>query len=733
MVQMHNRQTRQASRWVKGGAICLLLATASSWAVEDQASSIGLRGLLPAKSPAGLESKDFELLDGNWAEWGTETNALVEKLYSDEALDLAGQRELLAQLKSKVGVMKTALQDASYQQLHGPLADLHGRLSRRVEFGSAVLDILAADPAVAQKASVDAKSAELKSAIASVRSDLSSFQGGDLWVPYLELEALTNAANTADGSPSTVELLAKVAGKLSPVAEWTDAQKGFLARPSLAGLGTAVSALSQTLTAPKEANPQAKARELAGQFLTSLDEYEASGLAAAATEARQAYKALKEFAPDQGAQLAELMRANYFNYNLRVIASEGLMQRVMGDSRNESSWINQCVMGARVNGSQCTTTTVKVDLRPSGDTAFITLTVDGTVRSNTTGTTDQATVFASGHHNFHAEKGVYFDGHTFNSTPSTVSVSANNQIYSAQTNLSGIPILGRFADRYALGIAQGKAGEANSYTNTQIHDEVGPRFDSEALSKFDKAKLELETRVWGPLREQGMYPDAMHWSSTDSDALIRTRLMDVDELGGATPTPNLSLPAGGVLIQAHESVLSNFADRFEFAGKTMKESEVRQTLRERLSKLLGKDVEIAEPVVPEGEQPQDNTLVFDATDPIRFQIEGGQVKFIMRAGLIPQKGDEIPPQIITVPMTFRVDGNKILMQRGNVGVKPIEKADNPTLQITRARIMIQNIQRAIPETKTLDAEFDREIEGKTVHLSIIGIDARDGWVSILAR
>ena len=105
----------------------------------------------------------------------------------------------------------------------------------------------------------------------------------------------------------------------------------------------------------------------------------------------------------------------------------------------------------------------------------------------------------------------------------------------------------------------------------------------------------------------------------------------------------------------------------------------------------------------------------------------------MRAGLIPQKGDEIPPQIITVPMTFRVEGNKVLMQRGNVGVKPIEKADNPTLQITRARIMIQNIQRAIPETKTLDAEFDREIEGKTVHLSIIGIDARDGWVSILAR
>ncbi len=733
MVQPHNCQTRQAGRWVKGGAICLLLATASAWAVDAQMSSVGLRGLLPATSPSGLESKDFELLNGNWTEWGNSTNALVEQLYSDDALDIAGQRALLAQLKSKVGVMETALKDSAYTQLHGPLADLHGRLARRVEFGTAVLDILEADPAVAHKASLNGKFAELKSAISNVRSDLSSFQGGDRWVPYLELDALSNAANAADNSPSTVELLAKVTGKLSPVPEWNEAQKQFMSRPSLARLNVAVSATSRAITAPQDADPLAKVRELAGQFLTALDEYEDQGSTTAASQARMAFNSLKDVAPDQGAKLADLMRMYYFNYNLRVVASEGLLQRVMGDSRNESSWINQSVMGARINGSQCTNSSVIVDLRPSGDRAYIFLTVNGTVRSNTTGTTDQATVFANGYHTFHGEKGIFLDGHSYSSTPVSVSVSANNQIYSARTNFSGIPILGRFADNKALGIARGKQGEANSYTANQIRDEFGPRLDSEAQSKFDKANLELETRVWGPLREQGMYPDAMQWSSTDSDATIRTRLMDVDELGGASPAPNISLPTGGLLIQTHESVMSNFADRFEFAGKTLKESEVRQILRERLKKLLGKDVKIAEPVVPAGEQPQDNTLVFSASDPIRFQIEGGQVKFIMRAGLIPQNGEEIPPQIITVPMTFRVAGDKILMQRGYVGVKPIDKVDNPSLQMTRARIMIQNIQRAIPESKTMDAKIDREIDGKMVHLMIIGIDARDGWVSIQAR
>ena len=733
MVQKFERQPGLAGRWFKGGAICLLMATASSWAVEDKpAAAVGLRGLIPAKAPAGLQAEDFELLNGNWAAWGTSTNELIEKLYSDDPLDIAAQRDLLAQLKSKASVMQAALNDTAYTQLHGPLADLHGRLVRRVEFGTAILNILESDPEVAHKAVIGNSFAQLKSAISSVRSDLASFQGGDQWLPYLALDSIENAAKASDNSPATLELFSKIATKLTPVPEWTEAQKTFLARPSLARLNTELSATVKVISAPVAADPRAKVRELAGVFLTSLDEYENTGSTAAATNTRVAYAELKNVAPDGGSQLSELMRAHYYNYNLRVITSEGMLRRVMGDSRNESAWINQCIMGAQINGSQCTNSTVSVDLRPSGDRAYIALTVDGTVRSNTTGSTDQATVFANGYHNFHAEKGIFFDGHTISSTPTSVGVSANNQIYAAQSNMSGVPLLGRIADGIALGVAQGKAGEANAYTADQIRNEVGPRLDTESQSKFDKANLELETRVWGPLREQGMYPDTMNWSSTDREALVRSRLMKTDELGGASPAPNLSIPSDGLLIQVHESLMSNGADRFDLAGKTMTESEVRKMLKERLTKLLGKEVDIPDPVVPEGEQPVNNTLVFDSVDPVRFQVEGGQVKFIMRAGLKPQNGDEIPTQIITVPLSFRVEGNQVMLERGNVSVKPITPVDNPGLQITRGGVMRQNIQRAMPN-KALKGEFDREIQGKMVHLKIIGIDARDGWLSIQAR
>lgn len=713
--------------------MCLLMATASSWAIEDQPTpAIGLRGLIPAKAPAGLQSKDFELLDGNWTDWGNSTIELVEKLYSDDALDIPAQRDLLSQLKSKAGVMQTALNDSSYVQLHGPLSDLHGRLVRRIEFGTAILDILESDPEVAQRVLISNSYSQLKTAISQVRSDLSSIQGGNLWVPYLDLDALENAVNSNDRSPATIELFAKIAGKLTPAPEWTDSQKEFLARSSLARLSTAIDNTSKTISQTNVADPRARVRELAGVFLTSLEDYESNGSTGGATNARVAYSELRNIAPDGGSKLAELMRAHYYNYNMRIIASEGLLRRVMNDNRNESSWINECIMGARINGSQCTNTSINVDLRPSGDRTSIALTVDGTVQSKTTGSTDQATVFANGNHNFRAEKGLFFDGHSFTSTSANVSVRANNQIYAARSNFSGVPILGRIADGIALDVAQSKAGQANAYTASQIRDEAGPRLDNEAQSKFDKANLELETRVWGPLREQGMYPDTMHWSSTDSDALVRTRLMDIDELGGANPAPNIILPSEGVLIQVHESLMSNAADRFDLAGKTMTESEVRKMLEERLSKLLGRSVDIADPVVAEGEQPVDNTLVFDTVDPIRFQVEGGQVKFIIRAGLRPQNGDEIPPQIITVPLSFRVEGNQVMMERGNVGVKPITPVDNPGLQITRAGVMRQNIQRSFTN-KALKAEFDREIQGKVVHLSIIAIDARDGWLSIQAR
>ncbi len=727
MTQKHERQAGQARRWIRGGAICLLLATATSWAVDGQPNGVGLRGLVPSKSPVGLKSEDFELLDGHWATWGTETNALVETLYSDDALEIAAQRSLLAQLKSKAGVMETALKDQSFSQLHGPLADLHGRLVRRLDFYSAVLDVLEADPKVSQKSRTDNCYSELKSAIANVRSDISTFQGGDLWVPYLELDALANAAHTSDNSPATAELLAKVTGKLSPAVDWNEAQKTFLSRSSLARLNTAVSDLTQAITAPVEAASPDAVRQLAGQFLTALDQFEENGSTVAAEQSRAAFTGLKGFAPDGGATLSLLMRNHYYNYNLRVVASEGLLQRVMGESRNESSWINQCVMGAQVNGSQCTNTSVNVDLRPSGDTAFIQLTVNGQINANTTGSTSQATVFATGNHQFHAEKGIFFDGKSFTTTSSTVGVNASTNIHSARTRQSWIPIIGRIADGIALDVAQGKSGEANAYTSTQIRDEVGPRLDNEARTKFDKATLEIESRVWGPLREQGMYPDAMHWSSTDNAVLVRTRLMEANELGGGNPAPNISVPTNGVLIQTHESLMSNFAERLDFAGQTMTDTQVREHLEKRLSKLFGKTVDLKGSGEAQETQSSNSKLVFDTVDPIRMQADGGKIKIIIRAGLIPENGDPIPVQTITVPFTFRVVGNQVFMERGFV------KVVDPDGQVIRSKVMIQYIQTAMGESKTLKGEFNQTIEGKTVNLTIVGIDARDGWLSIQAR
>ncbi len=727
MIQNQERRAGQAKRWIRGGAICLLFATASSWAVDAQPTGLGLRGLVPGKSPAGLKSEDFDLLDGNWAAWGIETNALVEQLYSDEAMDIVAQRSLLAQLKSKAMVMEIALKDSSFTQLHGPLADLHGRLNRRLDVYSAVLDVLEADPQVGQKLRTDSCYSELKSAIANVRSDISTFQGGDLWVPYLELDALANTANTSDNSPSSVELLAKVTRKLSPAVEWNDAQKSFLSRSSLVRLNSALSALTQAITSPVEGATTDPARQLAGQFLTAIDQFEESGSTAAAEQTRAAYVSLKSFAPDGGARLSSLMRNHYYNYNLRVVASEGLLQRVMGESRNDSSWINQCVMGARVNGSQCTNTSINVDLRPSGDTAFIQLSVDGQINANTTGSTSQATVFATGNHQFHAEKGIFFDGRSFSTTPATVGVNASTNIYSARARQSWIPIIGRIADGIALDVAQGKTGEANAYTSTQIRDEVGPRLDNESRSKFDKATLEIESRVWGPLREQGMYPDAMHWSSTDSEVLVRTRLMEANELGGANPAPNYSVPTNGVLIQTHESLMSNFAERFDFAGQTMTDTQVREHLEERLSKLFGKTIDLKGSGEAAASQPSNSKLVFDTVDPIRMQADGGKIKIIIRAGLIPENGDPIPVQTITVPFTFRVEGNQVFMERGFV------KVVDPDGQVIRSKVMIQYIQTAMGENKTLKGEFNQTIEGKTIRLSILSIDARDGWISIQAR
>jgi hypothetical protein len=311
-----------------------------------------------------------------------------------------------------------------------------------------------------------------------------------------------------------------------------------------------------------------------------------------------------------------------------------------------------------------------------------------------------------------------------------VSARANNQAVGAHTRVSHVPILGRIANNIAIREANARNPQTNAMAMQRITQQVSSQLEQEAASQFANASKELQTKTYGPLRKYNLYPDVMQLSTTASELNLSSRLMDADEIGGSQSAPIAAVPSTGLVAQIHESLLTHAFDRLGLNGQEMTEDQVRELLESRLSEILGRPVSIPKPqnAAPEEEQAA-NTLVFDQNDPVRFTITDGVVTLIIRAGLKRNNGEDIPTQIISVPFTPTLQGDKIVLTRGNVGVKPVTRPPNVSAQVARAQIMRQKIQSALPE-QTVDATFEIEQQNKTVKLTLIELIAQGGWLTL---
>ena len=724
--------TRKPLVWAGCGA--LMVAGVGAWAYDDAPADVGLNGIIAPFAPEDLEPEKLDeivgTLDDSWKEWGAETSQLITDFYEGEHPSIESQREILGKLQVKLETMRSSLEDSRFQSVHDEVRELYGRLAPRVEIASAVLDTLTIDPVAARQARLSESLTQLNKSVAGVRNTLSKYRNGDLWVEWTRLNDLGRIAGGSDVSVEDGEIIAAIAGKLEHRGDYADEMRDFVSQESFLALEDALRSVHGNL-----ADPGAKGQEqraFLAELVEALDAFDANPDALLAQQIREKFKAASQASVDGGERIQEALVAYYLNYNVRMLISEGLLQRAVREDRNESSWVNECIMNAHVTGWQCTSATVTADIQPSSEGAKVLLKLSGNVQANTSGSVPAATVYSVGYHTFNASKTIIFDGHNFALDPTRVAASANNQVVDAETKYSGVPLIGPIAKSIAMNKADGMIGQANSYTIDKMRTEVASQLDEQASTQFANASMELENKVYGPLREYSLYPDAMQISSTDSHIRAQARVLGSDELGGSRPAPGVQVPANGMVVQLHESAMSNSAERFELAGKTMTENEIKDLLQERLSKILGREVKLPEPTGGEGER-KNETIVFDQDEAIRFVVEGGEVKIILRAGL-KRENQDIPPQKITVPLSFQPNGDEVIMKRGQVRVEPIpgQAPANVAEQVARSRIMISKIEGAIPE-KTFENKLEFKQQEKVLNLKITSINAQGGWLTIAAE
>ncbi len=720
---------RRHITWTVCSCAIIIWAGTQSWAYQgDSTEPVGFNGILAAYAPDGLTEDDFaelaESIDETWKSWIAETGELVKNFYEEEKATIDAQEEAVRGLRVKLNTIEKALKDRRYRSVHDEIGDLYSKLLPQVDFAEAVLKTLTISKEDALEARVAPSRDQLRNAAASFRSDMNSVSGGQPWLKWAKIGTLSNFD---PANPESIEAVNAVKASLEKREGFSEEIKEFMSRDSFLTLEDALAAVQTAVKTANEANP-AQLREEIAALLDAVAEFSDDPSAESGATLRTQIAALSSVAPDGGAAIGSVFNKHYLNYNLRIVISEGFLNRLAGDARRESSRINDSALGARIVGNQTSDVTASVDVQPSQNGARFNVVLNGVVSTSSLAYASQATIRTVGRHTFNATKSVTFDGTRFETQPARLSVRANNQPVGASTRYSG-GLFGRMADRIAMQEANNRRGEANSYTQRSIRDEVNSEFNEEVDTRFSNASMELQNRLYGPLREYGLYPDAMSYTSTSNAIRVRTRLTAGSEIGGGQATPGATAPSQGLLVQVHESLLTNSSNRLDLGteGKLkMNEGELRTLIEERLSKILDREVSLGD-----SEEEGDDkgiTFVFDQPNPISFVIDDGKVTLMLRAGL-EREGDDIPTQIITVPLIPTVDGDKVLLNRGNVGVKPVKRPKSVAEQVARANVMRQNIQKALPE-REFDATFEVEQDEKKVQMSITSIDADNGWLTI---
>lgn len=736
-VQRTFKSNRNVPRRWLGLSCASLLAlgtTVSSWSwawdETKPAQPVGLRGILPAETPTSLNEDAFAILDGNWKEWSEKTAAEVAKLYTDESLDLAGQRQQLDLLKKKLQTMEISLKDARYRSIHEPLASLHAALARRVAVAEAALDTLAIDPQKAASERLDGARQELTKALKDLEGELASVKNGPAWLEYVrsaEIAKLVSDQKSAD----TVPTLTALHQKLSPTDKTAPEIRSFLGGARFVVLRQALDNYVKVAAAVDQPyNPEKLRTELAN-LVRSAEKFEESQSSVDAAAVRKAFDAVRKSSPDNGQRIAAAMSTHYFNFNLRVVVSEKFLSKLVSESTTKQGPVRDFILGANVSGNQTTTATVGIDLKPSAQGIRLNLLLNGLSQSNTVGVTEEANVYTFGRHAFRAWKPITFDGEKFVTGAADISVSPHNTTTGISTKYSNVPIFGGFAESIAMGEVENKRAQAEAIAAQRVSSRVLPEFNQEVDNKVAELNKDLEEKVNAKLRRKDLFPSATSYRSSEDDLRVNLRLMADGELAGGDG-PFVSVPAGGFVVALHESLLNNSLDRLKFSGRTMTEQEVAKEIEDSFSDLLGRQLNATKKIEAAGEGPKEPaTFIFPDKDPMRFRAHNGQLVLVIRAGLKQKAGEEdIPTQEITVPIMFRIEGSNLVVESGQVGVSPVEPPANTGLQIARAGIVRTKIQNALP-TRKFDRFINIDKNRQTpIQLGLAQVKASGGWLTL---
>lgn len=699
---------------------------------ESGTSPVGLKGLLPAEPPSRLVEA-LGRLPETWKAWTEGTLGELNALYAETPNDVAGQQAALARLKARIATIDRSLADSRYNSIRNELIEARGMLLTRVDLLDAVLHTLTD---VEARTDLNSTRQSLLASLNSLNAFLAPFPSGRLWNTYLRTAEVGQELATESNVNATFTAQQRSLKNLHHARVSNDSVlRDFCERPVLirylVDLDRAVKAHQRAIAGIQWPEVRTNITKL----LDALEQYEDGQLLSAANAARVAYEKLRDLTPDGGDRLTMALRRHYFDSNFQASLSEGFLQRITTMTRAEAGPVRDFILGADVYGNQTTSSISSVSVVPSNSGAHLQVQLHGDVASSTEAYASRAVIYSNGSQHFDGFKDVYFDGHLFSTAPAMLNVTAYNQPVGASTQADRIPILAGIARRIALRTANRNRPETEAIAAQRVDSRVLPQFNAEVDSRFAQLNVDLQNKVAGPLKSEQLFPDYLATRSTDSDLILNTRLMSAGKLGGGVPSPVMPGPEDAVL-SVHQSMLNNALDLLPIAGKTMTEPELEQLIQQKVGIFFPKlNLQKERTTTAATEPDETDRIMFAETDPLRIRFEDGNLLLTIRAGFerTEDRGGNIPPQVITIPLVFTLAGNEIVATRGDISIAPVSPAENVATQLVLSGVIKSRMAKSFPETARSASTFDIDRGTRTLHLRLTELTISGGWLSVRAR
>ncbi len=550
---------------------------------------------------------------------------------------------------------------------------------------------------------------------------MTSQQNSDAWLKFLELDPLADSIET-DQPANTV-------GREALALQYR--LIGTAPGLELTVLRNLRESVIRLVAAVRFRDPQRSVEQLSKQ-LTTLAERIRNLDDRPAAEDAAAISAMIDIlnTSGQASDVVQSLRSTFNRPNVAILIGNEMVQIAVSQNVNQTSPVNECILGTRILGNATLSGMVTANLLPSIGSARLQVSLTGTLSSSNTGYNGPVRVYTTGYGDVYASRTMSVSESGITLEPVLVNAKMHTQINSIEPKSR---IGSRIVRRIATKRAAEQKPQADAIADHRLRKKISAQFTSQTDEQASIEVPDFMKDARPVLKRLDLSEPLRRWGSTENLVFIDATMCRDDQMTTVVSRPTVT-GVFAAAFQIHESAVNNAATPI-LAGRTINEKQLAE-----LMKQAGRELP-ANGSTDDGEEDASPfEISFARLRPVIFEARDQTIRIGVRGTRFAQGSRELK-RAMEITAIYRPeihqDGSVVLQRVGNVDVDfpgdnrlSVSQAGLKSTMLKKfskifpERLLDQPLE--VPDTVKLDA-----IRGRVFRPRVV--DAMNGWLTVAVR